>query len=120
MDDVFYESSKRLIQQIDNGGLRAICSSIVFGEVVYTSRDNESLAAVEAFFERLAGYTDLPADRTICRKAAELRQKYTALKLPDAIHLATALTANVDEFITADKLLSRIAGKEIKTWLLGT
>jgi|SRR3989344_6069447 len=44
--------------------------------------------------------------QTIALKAAELRAEYR-LKTPDSIHLATAVVAGCDLFVTADKDFSR-------------
>ena len=44
----------------------------------------------------------LPLSRGIVDRATELRARYAALKTPDAIHLAAALVAEVDRFVTGD------------------
>jgi predicted nucleic acid-binding protein len=44
-----------------------------------------------------------PIDLNILLNAAELRANYAGLKLPDAIHLATALAFGCDVFLTADE-----------------
>lgn len=46
-----------------------------------------------------------PIQREILWSAAILRSKYDALKLPDAIHLATAFAFNCSHFLTGDKRL---------------
>ncbi|MEK7059503.1 MAG: type II toxin-antitoxin system VapC family toxin [Patescibacteria group bacterium] len=117
-DDAFYNSANILIQQIAAGELQAVCSSIVFGEIVYTTSDPKSLAAVDAFFADLASCSDRPADMVVCRKAAQLRQTYPALKLPDALHLATAVVAQANSFVTADRRLLAIAKREIQSTYL--
>jgi len=44
----------------------------------------------------------LPLSRGVVDGATELRAKYAALKTPDAIHLAAALGAGADLFVTGD------------------
>jgi predicted nucleic acid-binding protein len=44
----------------------------------------------------------VPISRGILWAAASLRAKYRKLKLPDAIHIATALSANCPHMLTAD------------------
>lgn len=39
---------------------------------------------------------------------AQLRAKYPSIKPPDAIHLATAISARVDGFLTNDKNLMKV------------
>jgi uncharacterized protein len=46
-----------------------------------------------------------PIDLEILLNAAELRANYSGLKLPDAIHLATALAFGCAVFLTADEEL---------------
>lgn len=51
-------------------------------------------------------------DRYVGTKARELMQVgYAGLKPPDAVHLATALAANVTEFHTFDQKLLNLDGK---------
>jgi predicted nucleic acid-binding protein len=50
----------------------------------------------------------VPIDRVIARRAAQLRGSHRALRLPDAISLATALAAGA-EYITLDRRLGKIA-----------
>lgn len=48
----------------------------------------------------------VPVQREILRHAAILRAQRRSLKLPDAIHLATALEAGCDVFLTNEKRLN--------------
>jgi predicted nucleic acid-binding protein len=117
-EDAFYESARQLVGRISKGKIEAVCSSIVLGEIVYPARKPESLAAVDAFFKQLVHCVDVPADKTICRKAASLRLAHASLKLPDAIHLATAIEAKASHFITADKRLLAVAKQLMPTTYL--
>lgn len=47
-----------------------------------------------------------PVDLDILLNAAELRANYSGLKLPDAIHMATALAFGCAVFLTADERIS--------------
>ncbi|MDQ3440143.1 MAG: type II toxin-antitoxin system VapC family toxin, partial [Planctomycetota bacterium] len=49
----------------------------------------------------------LPVDRSVLIRAAIARAGTKTLRAPDAIHLATALTANADCFVTNDQGLAR-------------
>ncbi len=51
----------------------------------------------------------LPVERDVFRQAARLRADFAGLKTPDAVHLATALHNNSDEFWTNDNRLAHIA-----------
>jgi len=54
------------------------------------------------------GATIVPIDRIIARRAAQLRGAHRALRLPDAISLATALVVGA-EYVTLDRRLGTIA-----------
>ena len=110
-DANFFAPAAKIMQKIKSGGLRATYSSIVYGEVMRMPRGT-SLEPIKQFFDDLGG-KDYPADRAVCSKGAELRHNYPGLKLPDAIHLATAIIAQADTFITADKRLLAIAKQEM-------
>jgi predicted nucleic acid-binding protein len=49
----------------------------------------------------------MPLSADIANQSARLRARYN-LRTPDAIHLATALAANADVFITNDRDLIRV------------
>lgn len=55
-------------------------------------------------------------DKAIAQKAGLLRQLYSGLKTPDAIHLATAIAAKADRFVTNDQVIMSI--KEIDGTLI--
>ena len=48
-------------------------------------------------------------DLAVSSYAAYLRAKYKFLKTPDSIHIATAISANADFFLTSDKKLTKIS-----------
>ncbi len=47
-------------------------------------------------------------NKTIFHRAAQLRADFSGLKTPDALHLATAIFYNCDEFWTNDNRLNKI------------
>ena len=73
----------------------------------------------EAFVSHITNLTTAPGDNSICLRAGDLRKQHgPRLKLPDAIHLATAEQARADWFITNDEVLARIAESVLPTKLL--
>ena len=50
-------------------------------------------------------------------QAAQLRADFNSLKTPDALHLATALHHNCDEFWTNDTRLNSVAPSLVKNVL---
>ena len=55
----------------------------------------------------LSGVSILPVTRSVARRAAQLRAVH-GLATPDAIHVATAVEARADEFVTTDRILARV------------
>lgn len=59
-----------------------------------------------------AGPIDIkPAAPRIADLTAELRADYPSLKLPDAIHIATAIQADCGAFITVDKRFAAVSAR---------
>lgn len=112
-DADFFMAAANIMRDIESGTLSVAYSSIVFGEVMRMPA-GESLEPIKRFLAKLGGQ-DYPADQVVCTKAAVLRRAYPSLKLADAIHLATAIIAGADTFITADKRLLAIAKKEMSS-----
>lgn len=60
-------------------------------------------------YEQVLGGADLTIieiDAPVIDRAAEIRARF-GFKTPDAIHIASAITASADRFLTADKQLAR-------------
>lgn len=66
-----------------------------------------ALQAFDRFFAT-SGYRYQPMDRSVFELATELRAQH-GLKTPDALHLATAISADCDEFWTNDHHLANAA-----------
>ena len=64
----------------------------------------DDVAAAHAAFEALPGMTIWPVDADVTRESTRIRAE-TGLRLPDAIHLATALVAGAEAFLTNDARL---------------
>jgi predicted nucleic acid-binding protein len=71
-------------------------------------KDTALVAAYSELFESTEGLHMISVDITIARRAAELRALYN-LKTPDALHVATALEANCDAFLTNDTDIKRVS-----------
>jgi predicted nucleic acid-binding protein len=67
--------------------------------------DQELLATYDAFFTR-ARLVIVDVTTTVIDKATDLRARYR-FKTPDALHLATAIEAKADVFVTGDAVLAR-------------
>ncbi len=107
--------AQQIMRSIAQGEYRAITSSIAYGEVLSISRDIRNTLDLESFFASLENLSIISASDAICLKAGQLRKTHgSSLKLPDALHLATALIGVVggaELFVTNDGPLAKIAAK---------
>ena len=98
-----------LFDLIDRYELEAVTSELSIAEtLVKPIRDaNTALqAAFEYRLESAGGLLVVPIDRSVLVRAATLRAQTPKLKLPDAIHLATALDAKCHAILSNDDRLN--------------
>ncbi len=91
---------------IDKSEILAITSELTLAEVLVKPIRDSRADLQLAFEQRLTtkgGLAVAAIDRPILALAAEIRAMQPALKLPDAIHLATALDTNCKVFLTNDQ-----------------
>jgi predicted nucleic acid-binding protein len=90
---------------------RVLCTSELTLAEVLTHPVRNSDAELQEQYERLlvtSAWFDIePVQRSVLRLAAKLRADHRALKLPDAIHVATALHQGCDHFLSGDERLPR-------------
>jgi predicted nucleic acid-binding protein len=87
-------------------GDELLIGATVYAEVMVRPLQQRSDATVDGFLDA-AGVRFVPTDRAIARRAARLRADHPALRLPDAMSLATALGSDAT-LLTLDKKLQRI------------
>ncbi len=87
-------------------GDEILIGATVYAEVMVRPLQQRSDATVDGFLDA-AGVRFVPTDRAIARRAARLRADHSALRLPDAMSLATALGSDAT-LLTLDKKLQRI------------
>ncbi len=97
---------KALLQRIDQKTLLAVSSDITLAEVLVKPMADARVDLQETHETALQSGGNLnmaPVTRSILREAARLRARYAALKLPDAIHAATAISAQCNYFVSNDQ-----------------
>ncbi len=87
-------------------GDELLIGATVYAELMVRPLQQRSDATVDGFLDA-AGVRFVPTDRAIARRAARLRADHPALRLPDAMSLATALGSDAT-LLTLDKKLQRI------------
>jgi predicted nucleic acid-binding protein len=103
-----------LFSAIDDHKIQAVTSDLTLAEVLVKPLKDGNLTLIETYkkaIESGAGLSVAPVNRAVLIEAATLRSQ-TKLKLPDGIHVATALQTGCSIFLTNDERIS-IKGLEI-------
>ncbi len=101
----FTPAQERYLKAIDAGRILAFSSEIALTEcLVKPIRDGEQnrIETVLKFFGDVRTLPLVPMNRSVFLRAAELRA-LDYLQLPDAIHVACAVLAQCDVFVSADR-----------------
>jgi predicted nucleic acid-binding protein len=88
-------------------GDELLVGATVYAALMVRPLQQRTDATVDGFLDA-AGVRFVPTDRAIAHRAARLRADHPALRLPDAMSLATALVSDA-ALLTLDKKLKRIA-----------
>lgn len=99
-----------VFQRVSNGIFRGITSAITLTEVLIHPLRRGDAALQQQYTDLLlnaANFRTLPIDITSATRAADLRARYN-LRTPDALQVATAITAGCEAFLTNDAALQRV------------
>jgi predicted nucleic acid-binding protein len=108
----FVQELIQLFQAVDQGIITAITSELSLAEALVKPLQTQNIAQQEIYKQAIASRQNvsvIPVQREILIKAAQLRAT-TKLKLPDAIHFATALQTTFQTFVTNDRGFQGIPG----------
>jgi len=108
-NSAFKASIASLFAEFDRVGARLITSELALTEALVVPLRNGD-AELVAVYERLFDVfiEALPISREVLITAARLRAETPGLKTPDAIHLATAILANADAFVSGDNGIKKL------------
>jgi len=101
---------------MNTGEIIVVTSELTLAEVLVKPLKDQNPAIQHAYRAFLAPTPVLevvPISRDILEEAAQWRAT-TKLKLPDAIHLATALRSKCDSFLTNDGVFRSLGLPQIK------
>jgi predicted nucleic acid-binding protein len=100
----YYSLLQPLWLKYQTGEIELISSELILMEALILPLRNADTFVLNAYEQLLlSGEMRLiPISQSILRQAANLRAT-TSLKTPDAIHAATAFSANCNQFLTNDK-----------------
>ncbi len=110
----------QLFELIDAGTLRGFTSELTLAETLVKPTIDGNLTLQQIYKNTLQTSTNLevmPITRDVLIEAAcvraNLRPPSLAIRLPDAIHIASAQKANCKTFLTNDKRLKADFGMEV-------
>jgi predicted nucleic acid-binding protein len=115
---VYFDRMLFIMRHINAGPIEGVASTIALTEVLVQPLrvGNDPLAQrYEAVLSKSRGFRLEPTSNSVARRAADLRARY-ALRTPDALHVATAIEAGYDGFLTNDASIKRVA--EIRVLVL--
>jgi predicted nucleic acid-binding protein len=108
----FVEELAALFQSIDQGIFMAVISELTLAEVLVKPMQNKNLAQQNTYQQAITSNPHLqviPVQRDLLISAAQLRMSAN-LKLPDAIHAATALISQCSILLTNDAKFQNVSG----------
>lgn len=112
------ENQSQFISAIDSATIEALTSELTLAECLVKPFADRNAFAVEAYLLFLDGrrnFPVLPINRHILTVAALLRTEL-GVKLPDAIHIATAEAAECSILLTNDRGIRLPKGMKLKLW----
>jgi predicted nucleic acid-binding protein len=114
--DAYVGFSAALTAALDQGNLVAVTSELTLAEVLvkpYQLDRAELIQAYETFLEPDGALQVEPVTGPVLREAARLRAR-SRLRLPDAIHAATAVAAGCSVLLTNDHGLRQFQDLPVK------
>ena len=116
-EDVNFGKKARLIfEEILSGGKQILSSAITCTEYLVFPYKTNNQAKVDAFFDfaESEGMLLTPVTTSIAKAAARIRAEYSGFKAMDAYHVASAIYAGCEYFISVDDRLLKYKTNEIK------
>lgn len=103
-DDVS-DALKQLVSRSGAPVLVLFTSELTLAELIvrpYREQNDELLNLYESWLSSDGPFQTIKVNRSNLRVAASIRAQHPAIKLPDAIHLSTAITEGCSHVLTAD------------------
>ncbi len=111
----FETELNELFETFDAGNFQAITSELTLAEVLVKPLIDNNAKVRSAYENAIQSSPVLevvPINRTILRESARLRSTIN-IRLPDAIHAATAILNGCETFLTNDKRLEALSGIDV-------
>ncbi|MCI0489353.1 MAG: type II toxin-antitoxin system VapC family toxin [Blastocatellia bacterium] len=114
--ELYAASIQAILDAMDSGDIVAATSELTIAEVLVKPKQDQNEMLVNAyryFLRSTAALSVVPISRSILEEAAQIRAS-SNLKLPDAIHLATASAQGCDSFLTNDRAFRAVPSFNVK------
>jgi len=101
----YVEIMRAIFRRVADGDLALVASTITLTETLakpLREQADDLVIAYQTILMKTPGLVMRPVDSDVANTAALLRARYN-LKTPDALHLATAIEAGCDAFLTNDR-----------------
>ncbi len=108
--DAQHQHAVELLREDLAGGDDILIAATVYAEVIVKPLQHGTDGTVDQFLGAVGAHV-VDVDRALARRAAQLRARHRALRLPDVLSLATALISDA-RLLTLDRALQRIADRE--------
>ena len=111
----YFDVSKRIFDLVENRKAKVVTSTLTLSEALvlpYRMKDWRRVYRIHAVLDTYPHLEWLPPTIEIARRAAHIRADFN-LRIPDAIHAATALITGATALITNDPIFRRVPGLEV-------
>ena len=113
------QAQRAFVGEIEEGGVEAVTSELTLAECLVKPIAERDEALVRAYLSLLAADSPFLRVSTVSRpvllEAARIRAG-TGVKLPDAIHVATADVSGCEVFVSNDRRLASACPMEFRLW----
>lgn len=109
-NEEFGEAAANLLRRTEEGRCRLVCTTLVLLEVLVVPKRMGLVELCQRYREIFDAFPNLrvqPVGEEIAEVASDLRARYN-VRTPDAIHVAGAIVAGADAFISQDGNLKKI------------
>lgn len=116
-NEQFGDQAGALLAAAEKGRCRLVTSVLSLLEVLVIPKRHGMEELCRRYREIFSSFPNLsvtPVDQQVAEIAADLRAAYT-IRTPDALHLATAVQARANGFVSEDRRLRRISAIRILT-----
>ncbi len=106
----FGEAAGNLLRRTEEGRCRLVCTTLALLEVLVVPKRSGRVDLCQRYREIFDAFPNLrmqPVGEEVAEIASDLRARYN-VKTPDAIHIAGAIAAGADAFISQDGNLKKV------------